>query len=146
MKRILKALFLGVLGFFGYKAIRSLFEVEKEYRRKINSDFTLTGDINEDLLRRMRENLEILIDKSKPDLVYVGEVDNPDLKAHRFRKYDIAYILYKTRSLESAKQIVDEIERMLKDIGVEVFRAGFSHRKDSKFHHVYVGFVKGDEE
>ncbi len=146
MKKFLKALIFGILGFFGYKAIRSLFEVEQEYRRKINSDHAITGYLDDELLQRIRENLEILIDKEKPRLIYVGEVDNPELKAHRFRRFDIAYILYRTTSLDFAKQMVDEIEKMLKEMGLEVFRAGFSHRKDAKHHHVYVGFVKERED
>ncbi len=145
MRKFLKALILGVLGFFGYKAIRSLFEVEKEYRRKINSDFAITGYLDDELLERIKENLEILLDREKPDMVYVGEVDNPELKAHRFRRFDSAYILYKTTSLDFAKQMVEEIEKILKEKGLEVFQAGFSHRKDAKHHHVYVGFVKSKE-
>jgi len=138
-------LILGVLGFFGYKAVRSLFEVEKEYRQKINSDFAITGYLDDELIERIKENLEILLDREKPDMVYVGEVDNPELKAHRFRRFDSAYILYKTTSLDFAKQMVEEIEKILKEKGLEVFRAGFSHRKDAKHHHIYVGFVKSKE-
>ena len=145
MRKFLKALILGVLGFFGYKAVRSLFEVEKEYRQKINSDFAITGYLDDELIERIKENLEILLDREKPDMVYVGEVDNPELKAHRFRRFDSAYILYKTTSLDFAKQMVEEIEKILKEKGLEVFRAGFSHRKDAKHHHIYVGFVKSKE-
>ncbi|GEM_PF-5109339 len=146
MKKFLKALIFGVLGFFGYRAVRSLFEVEKEYRRKINTDFALTGYVDDELIQRVKENLEILLEREKPDMVYVGEVDNPELKAHRFRRFDTAFILYKTTSLDFAKQMVDEIEKALMEKGVEVFRAGFSHRKDAKHHHIYVGFVKHRED
>lgn len=144
MRKILKTIFLGILGFLGYRAVRSLLEVEREFRRKINSDYAITGYVDEELLQKLKSNLDILVDKEQPHIVYVGEVDNPELKAHRFRRFDSAYILYKTTSVDFAKRVMDEIIRYLEEKGLQVFSSGMSHRKEAKYHHVYVGFVKGD--
>lgn len=145
MKKVLKTIFLGILGFLGYRAVRSLLELEKEFRQKINIDYALTGYVDDELVEKLKSNLEILLEREKPRMVYVGEVDNPELKAHRFRRFDSSYILYKTTSLDFAKQVMDEITQYLQDKGLEVFSAGMSHRKDARQHHVYVGFIKGEK-